>query len=53
MASRIFLVKEPNDCEVINKLCEKLDNKGVDYEIEYDDELSDNNCFGYTVVVDW
>lgn len=27
MASRIFLVTKPEDCENINKLCEKLDNK--------------------------
>ena len=25
MPSRIFLVKEPSDCEPINALCEKLD----------------------------
>ena len=26
MPSRIFLVREPSDCEPINDLCEKLDN---------------------------
>ena len=35
MASRIFLVTKPEDCENINKLCEKLDNKGTKYEIDY------------------
>lgn len=33
MASRIFLVTKPEDCENINKLCEKLDIKGINYEI--------------------
>ena len=40
MASRIFLVTKPEDCENINKLCEKLDNKGTKYEIDYDDEMN-------------
>ena len=53
MASRIFLVTKPEDCENINKLCEKLDNKGTKYVIDYDDEMSDTNCFGYLVMVDW
>ena len=38
MPSRIFLVKEPSDCEPINALCEKLDKTKEDYEISYDDE---------------
>ena len=53
MASRIFLVTKPEDCENINKLCEKLDNKGTNYEIDYDDTMSDTNCFGYLVMVEW
>ena len=53
MASRIFLVTKPEDCENINKLCEKLDNKGTEYEIGYDDGMSNTNCFGYLVIVDW
>lgn len=53
MAGRIFLVTKPEDCENINKLCEKLDNKGTEYEIDYDDEMSDTNCFGYLVMVGW
>lgn len=32
MSSRIFLVKEPSDCEPINALCEKLDKTKEDYE---------------------
>ena len=31
MPSRIFLVKEPSDCEPINALCEKLDKTREDY----------------------
>lgn len=53
MASRIFLVTKFEDCVEVNRLCEKLDSKGVDYEINYDDEMSDTNCFGYLVEVDW
>lgn len=53
MASRIFLVTKPEDCEIINKFCEKLDNKGTEYEIDYDDGMSDTNCFGYLITVDW
>lgn len=49
MASRIFLVTKPEDCENINKLCEKLDNKGTKYVIDY----GDTNCFGYLIMVDW
>ena len=33
MASRIFLVTKPEDCENINKLCEKLDNKGTNLKL--------------------
>lgn len=53
MSSRIFLVKEPTDCEPINALCEKLDKTREDYEISYDDETSEYNCYGYVVQVDW
>lgn len=53
MPSRIFLVKEPSDCKPINDLCEKLDNVHVEYEITYDDEVSEHNCYGYVVQVDW
>lgn len=53
MASRIFLVTKPEDCEIVNKFCEKLDNKGTEYEIDYDDGMSDTNCFGYLITVDW
>ena len=53
MPSRIFLVKEPSDCEPINALFEKLDKTKEDYEISYDDETSEHNCYGYVVQVDW
>ena len=53
MASRIFLVTKPEDYEIVNKFCEKLDNKGTEYEIDYDDGISDANCFGYLITVDW
>ena len=53
MPSRIFLVKEPSDCEPINALCEKLDKQGEEYEIEYDDSLCEANCFGYIITVEW
>ena len=53
MPSRIFLVKEPSDCEPINALCEKLDKTKEHYEISYDDEKSEYNCYGYVVKVDW
>ena len=47
MASRIFLVTKPEDCENINKLCEKLHNKGTKYEIDYD--FSDTVKRGYVI----
>lgn len=50
---RIFLVKEPSDCEQINKLCEMLDKTHEDYDINYDDEVSDTNSFGIIVEVTW
>ena len=53
MASRIFLVTKPEDCAIVNNFCEKLDNKGTNYEIDYDDTMSDTNCFGYLVMVEW
>lgn len=53
MKKRIFLVKEPDDCNRINELCEKLDKQGEEYEIEYDDSLCEANCFGYVVTVEW
>ena len=53
MPSRIFLVKEPSDCEPINALCEKLDKTREDYEISSDDETSEYNCYGDVVQVDW
>ena len=33
MASRIFLVTKPEDCENINKLCEKFDNKETNLKL--------------------
>ena len=53
MASRILLVTKLEDCQIVNNFCEKLDNKGTEYEIDYDDEMSDTNCFGYLVMMDW
>ena len=35
MPSRIFLVKEPSDCEPINALCEKLVRTKENYKIFY------------------
>lgn len=50
---RIFLVREPSDCDQINKLCEMLDKTKEDYDIEYDDNVSDTNNWGYVVKVIW
>ena len=53
MPSRIFLVKDPSCCELINALCVRLAMTKEDYEISYDDETSEYNCYGYVVEVDW
>ena len=53
MPSRIFLLIALSACDPINALCEKLDKTREDYEISYDDETSEYNCYGYVVEVDW
>lgn len=51
--NRIFLVKEPKDCEPINSYCDSLDRKDIDYEVTYDDECSESNNFGIVVLISW
>ena len=36
MASRIFLVTKLEDCQIVNNFCEKLDNKGIEYQTNED-----------------
>ena len=53
MPSRIFLLKESSDCQTNNDICEKLDKTKEDYDISYDDETSEYNCYGSVVQLDW
>lgn len=36
--TRLFLIKEPKDCLVVNEFLETLERKDIEYEVDYDFE---------------
>ena len=36
--TRLFLIKEPEDCQIVNAFLENLERDNIEYEVDYDFE---------------
>ena len=36
--TRLFLIKEPEDCQIVNTFLENLERDDIEYEVDYDFE---------------
>ena len=48
--TRLFLIKEPEDCQIVNAFLENLERDDIEYEGDYDFEES---MPGVLVTIEW
>lgn len=48
--TRLFLIKEPEDCQIINAFLENLERDDIEYEVDYDFE---EGMPGVLVTIEW
>lgn len=48
--TRLFLIKEPEDCQIVNAFLENLERDDIEYEVDYDFE---EGMPGILVTVEW
>lgn len=48
--TRLFLVKEPEDCQIVNAFLENLEHDNIEYEADYDFK---EGMPGILVTVEW
>lgn len=48
--TRLFLIKEPEDCQIINAFLENLERDNIEYEVDYDFE---EGMPGVLVTIEW
>lgn len=48
--TRLFLIKEPEDCQIVNAFLENLERDNIEYEVDYDFE---EGMPGLLVTIEW
>lgn len=48
--ARLFLIKEPEDCQIVNAFLENLERDDIEYEVDYDFE---EGMPGVLVTIEW
>ena len=48
--TRLFLIKEPEDCQIVNAFLENLERDDIEYEVDYDFE---EGMPGILVIIEW
>lgn len=48
--TRLFLIKEPEDCQIVNAFLENLERDDIEYEVDYDFE---EGMPGVLVTIEW
>lgn len=48
--TRLFLIKEPEDCQIVNAFLENLERDNIEYEVDYDFE---EGIPGVLVTIEW
>ena len=48
--TRLFLIKEPEDCQIVNAFLENLERDDIEYEVDYDCE---EGMPGILVTIEW
>ena len=48
--TRLFLLKEPEDCQIVNAFLENLERDDIEYEVDYDFE---EGMPGILVTIEW
>ena len=48
--TRLFLIKEPEDCQIVNAFLENLERDDIEYEVDYDFE---EGMLGVLVTIEW
>ena len=48
--TRLFLIKEPEDCQIVNAFLENLERDNIEYEVDYDFE---EGMSGVLVTIEW
>ncbi len=48
--TRLFLIKEPEDCQIVNAFLENLERDDIEYEVDYDFE---EGMPGILVTIEW
>lgn len=48
--TRLFLIKEPEDCQIVNAFLENLECDNIEYEVDYDFE---EGMPGVLVTIEW
>lgn len=48
--TRLFLIKEPEDCQIVNAFLENLERNNIEYEVDYDFE---EGMPGVLVTIEW
>lgn len=48
--TRLFLIKEPEDCQIVNAFLENLERDNIEYEVDYDFE---KGMPGVLVTIEW
>lgn len=48
--TRLFLIKEPEDCQIVNAFLENLERNDIEYEVDYDFE---EGMPGVLVTIEW
>ena len=48
--TRLFLIKEPEDCQIVNAFLENLERDDIEYEVDYNFE---EGMPGVLVTIEW
>ena len=48
--TRLFLIKEPEDCQIVNAFLKNLERDNIEYEVDYDFE---EGMPGVLVTIEW
>lgn len=48
--TRLFLIKEPEDCQIVNAFLENLERDDIEYEVDYDFK---EGMPGVLVTIEW
>ena len=48
--TRLFLIKEPEDCQIVDAFLENLERDDIEYEVDYDFE---EGMPGILVTIEW